>query len=66
MAEVLGSEGILVDPRHHAALSAGLRRLLEDDSLQNRARRAASSFGETFSWTRCVERTVALYQEVSG
>lgn len=64
MAEVLGPHGLLVDPRDCSALTEGLRRLLEDPSLQAGARQAAAGFGADFSWHRCVERTVALYREV--
>ncbi|MEI9987961.1 MAG: glycosyltransferase family 1 protein [Aliidongia sp.] len=66
MAEVLGAEGVLVDPRDSPALAEGLRRLLEDDSLQSRAQAAAADFGDRFSWRRCVERTVALYREITA
>ena len=64
MAEVLGPHGLLVDPRDGSALAEGLRRLLEDESLQADARQAAPDFGTGFSWRRCVERTVSLYREV--
>ena len=64
MAEVLGPHGLLVDPRDPAALAEGMRRLLEDESLQAGARQQATGFGANFSWHRCVERTVALYREV--
>jgi glycosyltransferase involved in cell wall biosynthesis len=64
MAEVLGAEGVLVDPRDPAALREGLRQILEDDALQDHARQAAPGFGTRFSWHRCVEQTVALYREV--
>jgi len=64
MAEVLGAEGVLVDPRNPAALREGLRQVLEDKALQDRARLAAAGFGTRFSWRSCVEQTVALYREV--
>ena len=66
MAEVLGAEAVLVDPHDTRALAEGLRRVLEDDTLQQRARAAAAGFGDRFSWQRCVDRTVALYREVAG
>ncbi|MGB8840655.1 MAG: glycosyltransferase family 1 protein [Aliidongia sp.] len=64
MAEVLGNDAILVEPRDRAGLVEGLRCLLEDDSLQDRARAAAPGFAERFGWDRCVARTVALYRAV--
>jgi glycosyltransferase involved in cell wall biosynthesis len=64
MAEMLGTEGILVDPHDPAALAEGLRRLLEDETLQSRARAAAPGFAERFGWDRSVARTVALYREL--
>lgn len=66
MSEVLGAEGVLVDPRDGSALAEGLRQVLEDDALQVSARANAAGFGDRFSWQRCVARTVALYQEVAG
>src|SRR6202000_1712309 len=66
MAEVLGAEGVLGAPRDSRALGEGVRRVLEADALQRSARAAAASFGDRFSWQRCVARTVALYQEVAG
>ena len=66
MAEVLGAEGVLVDPHNGRAVADGLRQVLEDDALQVSARANAASFGDRFSWQRCVDRTVALYQEVAG
>jgi glycosyltransferase involved in cell wall biosynthesis len=64
MAEMLGTEGILVDPHDPAALAEGLGRLLEDETLQGRARAAAPRFTERFGWDRSVARTVALYRDV--
>ena len=64
MEELLGSDGVLVDPRDTAALTEGLRQVIEDESLQSRARVAASGFGTRYSWRQCVDRTVALYREV--
>ncbi len=65
MAEVLGEEGVLVDPGDRHALADGLRQVLEDDALQLNARNAAAGFGDRFSWQRCVDRTVALYRDVA-
>jgi alpha-1,3-rhamnosyl/mannosyltransferase len=66
MAEVLGAEAVLVDPRNGRALAEGLQRVLEDEALQASARAAAAGFADRFSWQRCVDRTVALYREVAG
>jgi hypothetical protein len=41
-----------------------VRQILEDETLQSRARGAASGFGTRYGWNRCVDRTVALYREI--
>jgi alpha-1,3-rhamnosyl/mannosyltransferase len=66
MAEVLGSQGLLVDPHNGAALTEGLRQLLDDETLHKAARRAAAAFSSRFTWDRCVERTVALYRSIAA
>jgi alpha-1,3-rhamnosyl/mannosyltransferase len=40
-------------------------RLIEDDALSAAARAASGSFGQRFSWTACVERTISLYREIA-
>jgi alpha-1,3-rhamnosyl/mannosyltransferase len=66
MAEILGSQGVLVDPHDPSAIAEGLRLVLEDEAWQARAQAGAADFGERYSWQRCVERTAALYRQIAA
>jgi glycosyltransferase involved in cell wall biosynthesis len=62
-----GRDGLLVPPMDPAAWATALERVLGDDSLAARlgaaARRTAR---ETFTLERTVERTLALYREITA
>ncbi len=66
MEEVLGEHALLVEPRDPVALRQGLQQLLEDETLGPAARAAAEGFRTRFAWERCIEQTIALYEEVLG
>jgi glycosyltransferase involved in cell wall biosynthesis len=62
--EVAGDAALLVDPEDEDALAVALARALDDDALRGdlvtRGRRRV----EDLSWSRCAERTAAVYEEV--
>jgi glycosyltransferase involved in cell wall biosynthesis len=59
-----GVTGVLVAPRHPAALRSALERLLKDPQLRDRLGRAARDKARReFSWTACTEATIAAYEE---
>ncbi len=65
MSEVVGSAGILINPENNDSLLAGLERLLTDEKFrQNRIGRGLIQ-AQKFSWVRCVEQTVNLYQKIA-
>jgi len=60
-----GDIALLVDPRDEEALAAGLARLLEDESWRSAVIPRGLARAEAFSWSRCVDETVAVYAEVA-
>jgi glycosyltransferase involved in cell wall biosynthesis len=64
--EVVGGAGLLVDPHDHKALAEGLERILTDQPLRDTCITAGIERAQRFSWTSCVDRTIALYRELQG
>jgi alpha-1,3-rhamnosyl/mannosyltransferase len=64
--EVVGDAGLLVDPHDDAALAAGLERILTDRPLRDDCIASGLERAERFSWTSCVDRTIALYRQLQG
>jgi glycosyltransferase involved in cell wall biosynthesis len=66
LPEAAGEAAMIVDPEDVDAIGAGLRRLLEDEGLQqelsNRGRRHASGF----TWTRTARETVEVYHRAGA
>jgi glycosyltransferase involved in cell wall biosynthesis len=59
-----GPVALCVDPGDEGALAAGLERLLEDAAWRAHATPAAIAHARSFSWQRCVERTLDVYDEM--
>jgi glycosyltransferase involved in cell wall biosynthesis len=64
--EVVGDAGVLVDPHDDTALSEGLERILTDQPLRDACIVAGLERARRFTWTSCVDRTIALYRELRG
>ena len=64
LPEVAGSAALLVDPRDEEALLAALRRILTEPGLAEELSRRGREQAARFSWSRCAEETVAVYQAV--
>ena len=62
LPEVLGDAAVYVDPHSPDDIAAGLRRLLEDEQLQARLRRAGPARAAEFPWQRCARQTLAAYR----
>jgi alpha-1,3-rhamnosyl/mannosyltransferase len=60
-----GEVALTIDPLDESALRAGLERLLEDAAWRAQASPRGVERAHTFTWTRCVEETIAVYREVS-
>ena len=59
-----GDVALCVDPLDEAALRDGLARVLEDDAWRARVVDAGVARAGGYSWSRCVDETVAVYREV--
>jgi len=62
--EVVGDAGLLVDPHDDEALTEGLERILTDQALRDACIAAGLERARRFTWTSCVDRTIALYREL--
>ena len=67
MHEQLGPLGSYVSPRDHEGIAQGIRSLLEDESLAQKARTASRAMRAQYSMEACTSATIAVYQEtISG
>ena len=64
MSEVVGTAGILIDPKDDDAIYQGLVQLLSDDQWRRQAIMDGLSRASQFSWPHCVEQTMAVYRQV--
>jgi glycosyltransferase involved in cell wall biosynthesis len=62
--EVLGDAGLKVDPTSREQLAEAMRRVLSDAVLRERLRRDGKVQAARFSWSRCAEQTLAVYEKV--
>lgn len=66
LAEACGDAALLVDPLHTDAIEAGLRQLIESESLRNQLVSAGKMHAARFSWQRAVESTASVYRELTA
>lgn len=62
LPEVAGDAALLVNPDDIDAIVAGLERLLTDTDWRSLAIERGLQRAKQFSWERCVEDTIAVYQ----
>jgi alpha-1,3-rhamnosyl/mannosyltransferase len=66
MTEVIADAGLLVDPYDIDAIASGLTRLLGDEDLRSDLARKGIQRAASFTWDRCVEKTIDVYEQVAG
>lgn len=66
LPEVVGDAGLLVDPFDKDALSAALRRMIEDANLRARLRVQGRERARRFSWHETARLTLQAYRRVAG
>ncbi|MCB1919727.1 MAG: glycosyltransferase, partial [Candidatus Competibacteraceae bacterium] len=64
LPQVAGDAALLIDPEDIDDLTAGLERLLSDESWRAIARDRGMEQAQRFSWARCVEETVSVYRHL--
>jgi len=64
--EVVGEAGLLVEPQDVTALAAAMGRILDDEELRLRLRRAGPERARQFSWDRAAGATLDVYRQVCG
>jgi glycosyltransferase involved in cell wall biosynthesis len=66
LPEVAGDAALLFDPEDEGAIRAAVARLLADEQLRDRLRRAGRARAATFTWRRTAELTAASYARALG
>jgi glycosyltransferase involved in cell wall biosynthesis len=64
LPEVTGDAAVLVDPYDVASIVDGMRRVLSDPTLAADLRRRGPERAREFSWSRSVEQTRTVYEQV--
>lgn len=64
LPEVAGGAALLVDPLDIEALRLGIQEVIEDAQWRLEARDRGLRVAARYSWDRCVERTLVVYQQV--
>lgn len=64
LPEVVGTAGILVEPMDDAAIMQHMRALVDDDVLHRKLSEAGLKQAQSFTWSRCANETLAVYQKV--
>lgn len=65
MSEIVDEAGILVDAENNDSLLEGLEQLLTDEQFRRNGAEQGLQQAKKFSWMRCVEQTVDLYQKIA-
>jgi glycosyltransferase involved in cell wall biosynthesis len=66
LPEVCGEAAILIDPQSEEQLAAALNQVASDRHTAEKMIRAGIDRARTFSWKAAVEKTAAIYREISG
>jgi len=64
LPEVAGDAALLFDPLDVDAISVAVRRILEDDALADRLRRAGLERAKRFTWQETARKTIESYRKV--
>lgn len=66
LPEVTQGAALLVDPDDVDALASAIHRALVDESWRQSAISLGLAVAKTFSWDRCADQTIKVYQSISG
>jgi glycosyltransferase involved in cell wall biosynthesis len=65
MPEVIGEAGILLPPKDESAWAEAINTLLTDKKLWEANRKKGLEQAKRFSWKRCAQETIAVYEKVA-
>lgn len=66
LPEVMGEAGILIDPNNIDELSRAIESVLSNEDLKRELRAKGLRQAAKFSWKRCAQETLKVYQEVGS
>ena len=66
VGEVAGSGALLCDPRRPEAFAAAMTRIASDSAAAADLRRRGIARASAFTWTRCAEQTLGVYERLLG
>lgn len=66
LPEVVGTAALQVQPEDVTQLAASLSRALQDDTWRANAREAGLARAAQFSWQRCIDQTVRVYERLKA
>jgi glycosyltransferase involved in cell wall biosynthesis len=66
LPEVLGDAALFFDPPDVAAMTAAMRRLLQEPATRAAQIERGLARAARYSWRRCAEETLALFEELAG
>ena len=66
LPEVVGGAALMVEPLDVQAITAALRRGLEDDDWRAAAKELGITRAAAFGWARCIDKTVSIYAQAIG
>lgn len=62
LPEVVGTAGLMLDPRDEDGLCAAMLQLRDDESLRRTLRQRSLERARLFTWQRCLDLTLAAYR----
>jgi glycosyltransferase involved in cell wall biosynthesis len=66
MAEVAGSAASLVGGNEPEELAQKIRQIISDDHLFNQLQAAGKEQAKLYSWAKCTEQTLNVYQSLKN
>lgn len=66
LPEIVGNSEILVDSSRPDEISAAISSILKDEKIYNRCREMGLKQAKKFSWKKCAEETVKLFDEIKN
>lgn len=64
LPEVVDKAAVLINPESVDSIRDGLRRLIGDKKLQEKLRKSGLLQAKKFSWKKCAQQTLKIYQEL--